>query len=310
MLSSYLLHTIGEFVLRVSPDCEHVEYAGPKELLSVSPDTFAGRSLSQLLPHPVAEAAEQCVRDVAATGGVKNFECSLLSETGTQRHFGGMVTRVDDGHLLLILRDIQATKEAELKAQESEARFRIMADQAPAMLWMAGIDGECEFFNKTWLEFTGRTLEQEVGVGWAEGVYFEDLQGCMKTYLDSFVARVSFKMEYRLRNARGEFRWLLDHGVPRYTPDGTFAGFIGSCVDITDAKLAAEITRQHTQQLTASLAEREGLLHKLEKRSTELARSNTELEQFVYAASHDLRAPLRAIHMLSEWISKDLGGGA
>ncbi|HEX2879822.1 MAG TPA: ATP-binding protein [Polyangiaceae bacterium] len=201
---------------------------------------------------------------------------------------------------------MQAPELDSIKVLESERRFRTMADHAPVLLWMAGIDGECDFFNKGWLDFTGRTLEQETGVGWAEGVYFEDLQQCMSTYLSSFVARTSFRMEYRLRNVQGEYRWLLDHGVPRYTPDGEFAGFIGSCIDITDAKLAQAQAREHAANLAVSLAERDALLMDLGQRSRDLARSNAELEQFVYAASHDLRAPLRAIHMLSEWIGNDL----
>lgn len=310
MLSSQLLRTIGDLVIKVAPDGTYVDYVGPRELLSISPDVFRGRHLSELLPREAGQAAEQCMRDVTHDGKVRTFECVLPVdyESDGHRHFQGVVARTDDGQLLLILRDVQAQRRAELHAQESESRFRAMADNSPAMLWLSGIDGECEFFNKSWLTFTGRTMEQEVGVGWAEGVYFEDFQYCMDTYLSAFTARQSFRMEYRLRNAKGEYRWLLDQGVPRYAPDGSFVGYIGSCVDITDGKLAEQSSEQHARELSASLAERDALLHKLERRTKELVRSNSELEQFVYAASHDLRAPLRAIAMLSEWIEADLAG--
>src|ERR1700719_2824810 len=111
-----------------------------------------------------------------------------------------------------------------------------MADTVPVLIWMSGTDTLCNFFNKTWLAFTGRTLQQELGTGWAEGVHPDDLGGCIQTYLSSFKARSSFSMEYRLRRADGAYRWVLDQGVARYLPDGEFAGYIGSCVDITDRK--------------------------------------------------------------------------
>src|SRR5207244_6836491 len=99
-----------------------------------------------------------------------------------------------------------------LALAETEARFRIMADAAPVLLWMARSDSLCTWFNERWLAFTGRTQAAEWGVGWAEGVHFEDLQRCLDTYVDAFNARRPFEMEYRLRRADGEFRWILDRG--------------------------------------------------------------------------------------------------
>ena len=147
-----------------------------------------------------------------------------------------------------------------------DARFRLLADHAPVMLWMSGLDGLCEFFNSTWLEFTGRTLTQERGNGWAEGVHPDDFQDCMDRYLGSFVAREQFRMEYRLRRADGHFRWILDHGVPRYGPLGTFEGFIGSCIDITEMREAAEAVKARTSALAAALREREVLLSEIHHR--------------------------------------------
>src|SRR5215470_16702789 len=118
--------------------------------------------------------------------------------------------------------------------RESEQRFRIVADAAPVLIWMSGVDKLCTFFNKRWLEFTGRSLEQEMGNGWAEGVHREDLQKCLNTYTEAFQARKPFVMQYRLRRNDAEYRWISDDGVPRYDADGTFAGYIGSCVDVTD----------------------------------------------------------------------------
>ncbi len=124
--------------------------------------------------------------------------------------------------------------------RESEGRFRLVANTAPVMIWMSGTDRLCSYFNQPWLEFTGRPLEAELGNGWAEGVHNEDLERCLQTYSQAFDQRQSFAMEYRLRRNDGEYRWILDIGVPRFNLDGSFAGYIGSCLDITDRKLAED----------------------------------------------------------------------
>ena len=121
---------------------------------------------------------------------------------------------------------------------ESEQRFRLVANTAPVMIWMSGPDKLCNYFNQPWLEFTGGPLEAQLGHGWLAGVHPDDLDHCSNTYTRAFDLRKSFKMEYRLRRHDGEFRWLLDIGVPRQNSAGSFAGYIGSCLDVTDRKLA------------------------------------------------------------------------
>ena len=129
-------------------------------------------------------------------------------------------------------------KRVELLLRESEERFRLAADTAPVLIWRAGTDMLCDFVNRPWLEFTGRALEEELGNGWAQGIFPEERDRCLRTYASAFEARQSFEMEYRHRRADGAYRWILTKGVPRFGSDGTFAGFIGSCVDITERKLA------------------------------------------------------------------------
>ena len=123
---------------------------------------------------------------------------------------------------------------ADSALRESEERFRRLADVAPVMLWVAGVDKGSTYFNLPWLQFRGRTMDEELGKGWAEGVHSDDLERCMNTYATSFDARKNFSMVYRLRRADGEFRWILDNGAARYGKDGAFVGYIGSCIDVSD----------------------------------------------------------------------------
>jgi PAS domain S-box-containing protein len=126
------------------------------------------------------------------------------------------------------------------RVRESEERFRLVANTAPVMIWMAGIDRLCTYVNQPWLEFTGRPLDAQLGNGWTEGIHNEDLKRCLETYSVAFDQRQSFAMEYRIRRHDGEDRWILDTGVPRFNANGSFAGYIGSCLDITDRKLAED----------------------------------------------------------------------
>jgi len=142
--------------------------------------------------------------------------------------------------IVALLANLRKRRRAERSLVEAEARFRIAADAAPLMIWMSGVDKKCTFTNKPWLEFTGRTPEQTLGNGWTEGVHSDDLQRSLRTYNEAFDARQPFVMEYRLRRHNGEYRWISDTGRPRHNIRGDFAGYIGSCVDITERKRADE----------------------------------------------------------------------
>lgn len=212
--------------------------------------------------------------------------------------------------IAVYFRDITTRKRAEEAQRESEERFQIMADSSPIMIWMSGLDKLCDYFNQPWLDFTGRTLEEELGNGWFENVHPEDLQLCIDTYFTAFDARQKFTMEYRLRRFDGEYCWILDIGIPRFTPDGSFVGYIGSCLDITDRKrVEAERARllereqQQTRRLqklaeasltinsTLSLNERLQLI-------TELARDLIEAHQSVTSMTIDNNWA-QAIHTVS-----------
>src|SRR5450755_709518 len=158
-------------------------------------------------------------------------------------------------------------------------QFRIMADSAPVLIWIAGTDKLCYFFNAGWLRFTGRTLEQEYGNGWAEGVHPDDLQRCLDIYTSSFDAREEFKMEYRLRRHDHQYRWLVNNGIPRYAADGSFAGYIGSCMDIHELHESEKKQKALLEELSASNEE-------LAATNEELIVTRDELQQSI----HDLAA--------------------
>lgn len=147
------------------------------------------------------------------------------------------VTMVTGLVLAAAFTERRATEQA---LRESRENFRALSDATPVMVWQSGLDKGCHYFNKAWLEFTGRPLEQERGEGWAEGVYPEDLARCLHVYNSAFNQRTPFEMEYRLRHHTGEYRWILDRGTPRFDQGGTFLGYIGGCIDIDDRKRAEE----------------------------------------------------------------------
>ncbi len=128
--------------------------------------------------------------------------------------------------------------------RESERSFRDLANGGQVLIWTSGVDKLCDYFNEPWLHFTGRTLEQELGNGWAEGVHPDDYKLCLEVYVAAFDRRERFSMEYRLRHHSGEHRWILDQGSPRFDCEGAFLGYIGHCLDITEKKRAEHALEQ------------------------------------------------------------------
>jgi PAS domain S-box-containing protein len=202
---------------------------------------------TELFPDP---QYREMVLDVVAASTGEWTDLKVKVRDGQVIDVAGNLVRLSDGSTLGIGRDVTERKRAEAELRESEARFRLVADSAPVMIWMSGTDKLCTYFNKSWLDFTGRSIDQELGNGWTEGVHPEDLQRCLDTYTQAFDRREAFRMEYRLRRYDGEFRWVLDLGVPRFNPDGSFAGYIGSCIDVTEQRRAEEQVRQAQGDLT------------------------------------------------------------
>ena len=156
---------------------------------------------------------------------------------------------------------------AEAELQQSEQRFRLLADAAPVLIWVSDPDSLRHWFNQPWLAFTGRSMDQELGDGWRQGVHPDDVERCHQTFTAAFNARAAFSMEYRLRRHDGEFRWLIDNGVPRFGTGGEFDGYIGSSIDVTDYKNA----------------------------EAELKEADRRKDEFLATLAHELRNPLAPI---------------
>lgn len=178
---------------------------------------------------------------------------------------------------------------------DAELRFRALADSAPVLIWMAGSDGRCTFFNKPWLDFTGRTLEQELGGGWVEGVHPEDRESCLRDYIEAFAARRAFRLEYRLRHIDGSYRWVLDTGVARTSACGAFEGYIGSAIDIHDMKSNELLLERQREELRASEHRYRSLLEQstegifvLDPRTRRILEANARLLEMVGLPQEEL----------------------
>ncbi|MBU1249038.1 MAG: PAS domain S-box protein, partial [Proteobacteria bacterium] len=175
-------------------------------------------------------------------GEPQSFELQMVKADGTPfwAQLEAVAAQNDDGESTcrVVISDISERKRSDELLRESELRFRSLADNGQALIWTATPDKLCDYFNEPWLAFTGRTLEQEVGNGWADGVHPDDFSRCLEIYVTAFDARQSFSMEYRLRHHSGEYRWIVDSGTPRHDSQGEFLGYIGHCLDIDGIKQA------------------------------------------------------------------------
>ena len=170
----------------------------------------------------------------------------------------------------------QQLKNGLVEINQAKELYLKIFENFPALIWRSRLDMLCDYFNKTWLEFTGRTMEQEFGNGWAEGVHPEDFDQCLKTYVEAFEKREAFVMVYRMKNKFGEYAWIRDFGRPFYDLDNTFLGYIGSCYDITVLK----------------------------NNELDLIKLNETKDKFLSIISHDLKNPINTIIGLSEMLER------
>jgi PAS domain S-box-containing protein len=275
-------------ILGIDPS---VSLTGQQILARVHPDDREGLTAAVASLSPAKPKLAITYRMFRPDGSL------IWVERNSQAHFD------DQGSLLRIVgivADITERKRAEEALRESEGRFRLVANTAPMLIWMSDTNKLCTYFNDSWLAFTGRPMELELGNGWAEGVHPEDLQRCLDTYNRAFDARQTFKMEYRLRRRDGEYRSLLDIGVPRFNQGGSFAGYIGSCVDVSERKLAEDtLSSVNRKLIEAQERERSRIARELhDDVGQRLALLTVELEQLWQTCSDLPPALLQRIDKL------------
>jgi PAS domain S-box-containing protein len=243
--------------------------AGAQRMFGFTEDEIVAHPITILIPQELHHEEDEILQRIRAGKSVEHYETTRVTREGQRLAVSLKVSPIRDSAGTVmgaskIARDITQRKRAEQVLRESEDRFRLVANSAPALIWMADKDKQCTFFNQGWLSFTGRSMEEELGAGWTSGVHPDDLKRCLALYSSSFDARVEFQMEYRLRRFDGEYRWVVDFGVPRFESDATFRGYIGSCVDITDRKCAEESLHSLTGRLiTAQEEERARIAREL-----------------------------------------------
>ena len=236
--------------------------------LGLRPEDGVGVSMKRFLAPDVQHLFNNYLDRVRRNGSDSGL-MRLLSRDGTERIWlyrnilyqePGKPPRVL-GHA----QDITERVRAEAALKESERRFRTLADTAPVFIWMSDRDGRCVFVNKPWLDFSGRTLEQDLGLGWAESLHPEDRDRGLAEQARAVANREYFRTEYRMRRADGQYRWMLDTGTPRYDSEGRFDGYLGSCLDVTDARQDREALRMARDELALRVAERTAELSETNK---------------------------------------------
>ena len=227
---------------------------GAERIFGYTAGEIIGRPITVLIPPERHAEEHEILKRLSRGERIEHYVTTRIRKDGSLLVISLSISPIKEstGKIIgasKIARDITERQRSAEALRQSERLFHLLADSAPMMVWLSGKDKLCTFFNKRWLDFRGRTLQQELGNNWAEGVHPEDLERCLDTYVTAFDVRKEFEMEYRLRRHDGVYRWILGKGIPLFGSEDAFTGYIGSCVDITERKEAEEALRVAEEQL-------------------------------------------------------------
>ena len=299
---------------------------GAERIFGYTAKEAIGQHITLIIPPDRKEEENNIIARISRGERIDHFQTVRRRKDGTLLDISVAISPLRDssGRVIgasKVGRDITGQKRIEQALRESEQRYQAVTDASPVMIWLSGTDKLCYYFNKGWLDFVGRTLEQEAGKGWTENVHPDDFERCVQTYVSNFDARRPFEMEYRLRHHSGQYRWIFDRGMPRFKSDGTFEGYVGGCLDIHDGKQAAEKVRiadeavrlmktqdQERRRIARELHDSAGqtltvlglslaqLVQKAEATAPDLAQEGKKIEEIVQQLHREIRTTSYLLH--------------
>ncbi|WKN30885.1 PAS domain-containing protein [Porifericola rhodea] len=281
-----------------------------------NPDELLGKSILEVVGQEAYDGVKGYIQR-ALSGENLQFESRMPYRKDFVKYIrSAYVPDIQNGKVqgfYTLVTDISDQVEALHKIEESERYFRMMADNVPVMIWVTRPDGYCTYLNKQWYDYTGQNEESGLGFGWLTAVHPEDAQLSEDIFMDANTRKTHFELTYRLRGVDGRYRWAIDTAMPNFDHQGKFQGFVGAVFDIHERKIAEEALQLLSKELASAIDGLKEANFKIKKSNKELAASNqqlnyinADLDNFIYTASHDLRAPISNIEGLISAIHRKL----